>query len=56
MDIFKRVNDAGKTIVVVTHEHDIAAMTKRNIVLKDGFVVDEKKQEECQKSEVENVS
>ncbi|MCF6360679.1 MAG: ABC transporter ATP-binding protein [Cyclobacteriaceae bacterium] len=41
MEIFKRVNDAGKTIVVVTHEHDIAAMTKRNIVLKDGFVVDE---------------
>ena len=41
MDIFKRVNDAGKTIVVVTHEHDIAAMTSRNIHLKDGFVVDE---------------
>lgn len=41
MDIFKRVNDAGKTIVVVTHEHDIAAMTNRNIHLKDGFVVDE---------------
>ncbi len=45
MDIFKRVNDAGKTIVVVTHEHDIAEMTKRNIVLKDGFVVDEVKKE-----------
>lgn len=42
MDIFKRVNDEGKTIVVVTHEHDIAAMTNRNIHLKDGFVVDEK--------------
>ena len=41
MDIFKRVNDEGKTIVVVTHEHDIAAMTSRNIHLKDGFVVDE---------------
>jgi putative ABC transport system ATP-binding protein len=45
MDIFKRVNDEGKTIVVVTHEHDIAEMTKRNIVLKDGFVVDEVKKE-----------
>ncbi|MCF6351378.1 MAG: ABC transporter ATP-binding protein [Cyclobacteriaceae bacterium] len=56
MDIFKRVNDAGKTIVVVTHEHDIAAMTKRNIVLKDGFVVDEIKQEEgSRKSEAEKV-
>jgi len=56
MDIFKRVNDAGKTIVVVTHEHDIAAMTNRNIHLKDGFVVDEAKSEELsQKSEVEKV-
>jgi len=56
MDIFKRVNDAGKTIVVVTHEHDIAAMTNRNIHLKDGFVVDEAKSEELsQKSEVETV-
>ncbi len=45
MDIFKRVNDEGKTIVVVTHEHDIAAMTNRSIHLKDGFVVDEEKKE-----------
>jgi putative ABC transport system ATP-binding protein len=53
MDIFKRVNDAGKTIVVVTHEHDIAAMTNRNIHLKDGFVVDEKK--ESSKFKVESI-
>ena len=41
MEIFKRVNDSGKTIIVVTHEHDIAAMTHRKIHLKDGFIVDE---------------
>jgi len=40
MEIFKQVNALGKTIVVVTHEHDIAALTQRNIVLKDGVVVD----------------
>ena len=39
MSIFQELNDAGKTIVVVTHEPDIAKMCKRNIVFKDGKVV-----------------
>ena len=39
MEIFQELNDTGKTIVVVTHEPDIAKMCKRNIVFKDGRVV-----------------
>lgn len=39
MDIFQELNDTGKTIVIVTHETDIAKMCKRNIVFKDGKVV-----------------
>lgn len=40
MDIFKQVNDMGKTVIIVTHEHDIAESTDRIIMLKDGIIMD----------------
>ncbi len=39
MDIFKAMNDEGKTIVMVTHEPDIAEQTKRILVMRDGKLV-----------------
>jgi len=39
MAIFQKLNGEGATIIMVTHEHDIANCTKRNIHLKDGQVL-----------------
>lgn len=38
MDIFQKLNDRGITIVMVTHEPDIASYARRNIMMRDGEV------------------
>jgi putative ABC transport system ATP-binding protein len=42
MGVFQKLNDQGITIVMVTHELDIASYTKRNIILRDGLVLSDK--------------
>ncbi len=39
MDIFQKLNQKGITIVIVTHEADIASFTKRNITFRDGRII-----------------
>jgi putative ABC transport system ATP-binding protein len=40
MEILKEINNEGITVIIVTHEHDIAAMTDKIIKLKDGNIGD----------------
>src|SRR5699024_5843666 len=39
MNLIQEINDDGKTILVVTHEEDIANMTKRIVNLRDGVII-----------------
>jgi putative ABC transport system ATP-binding protein len=38
MEIFQSLNDRGLTIILVTHEHDIAQFAKRSLVFRDGKI------------------
>ena len=41
MGVFQKLNSEGITIVMVTHELDIASYTKRNVIMRDGVVVND---------------
>ncbi len=42
MNFFKELNKKGHTIILITHEEDIAAFAKRTIKLKDGQIISDK--------------
>lgn len=41
MELIQRINDEGKTILLVTHEKEISEMTKRIVYLRDGVIVED---------------
>jgi putative ABC transport system ATP-binding protein len=53
MGVFQKLNDEGITIVMVTHELDIASYTKRNVIMRDGVVVNDTLVERRAVAEVE---
>ena len=53
MQLFVRLNEAGITVIIVTHEPDIASFAKRRIVFRDGRVVEDWRQEARDKEAAE---
>jgi putative ABC transport system ATP-binding protein len=41
MAIFQQLNERGITVIMVTHEQDIAAYARRNVVMRDGVILDD---------------
>jgi len=41
MAIFQQLNESGITIIIVTHEQDIAAYARRNVIMRDGLILDD---------------
>ena len=46
MAVFQRLNDGGKTVVLITHEPDIAEYARRIVVFRDGKVVEDRPAEQ----------
>lgn len=40
MDLFKQFNEAGKTIVIITHEPEVAQLCKKTVILRDGNILE----------------
>ncbi len=41
LDLFRKLNDSGITVIVVTHDPEVAAVTNRNLLFRDGRIVDD---------------
>lgn len=44
VEILKELNQEGKTILLITHDSDLAKMAKRKIVLSDGMIIQDEKE------------
>lgn len=52
IDIFKRLNEQGKTIIIVTHDLEIASITNQQLIIKDGELVQVRNQQAKEQKEL----
>ena len=50
MELLTQINNEGMTIIVITHEEEIASMTQRVVRLKDGVITSDEKPKKLQKA------
>jgi putative ABC transport system ATP-binding protein len=55
IELMQEINDEGKTILIVTHEDDIAHMCKRIVNLKDGIIIHDNTVKQIRSKQVANV-
>ena len=48
MELFTQLNNEGATVIVVTHEDEVAEFTKRVIRFKDGRIIEDRKKGEAE--------
>ncbi len=46
MNLFVELNDAGRTVVLITHEDDVAGFAKRVVTLRDGRIISDERQDD----------
>jgi len=44
MEMFSELNRLGRTVILITHEYDIAAYAKRVVRLRDGLIIDDRRE------------
>jgi len=54
IELIQQINDEGKTILIVTHEDDIAHMCKRIVNLRDGIIIDDSQVQQIRAKKIEH--
>jgi putative ABC transport system ATP-binding protein len=52
LEVFGRLNDMGRTIVLITHENDVAAHTRRIVRMRDGRILSDERRDSARHTRI----